>query len=165
MLTFPYPSVSSSFHRYITVILTVYLVIFPVIMYFPVLKEQNKRTGLILRVTVVLVLFLSTGFMLVRRYNSDVERVINMERLVFDERWGEAVDYYEENPSRNLLGLYFYNVSLSETGQLCDRMFSVGQGSGVKSLFLPWDDEHLNWGAHVFYAAGHINEAHRWAYE
>ncbi|HBZ20193.1 MAG TPA: hypothetical protein DEO60_03605, partial [Bacteroidales bacterium] len=53
----------------------------------------------------------------------------------------------------------------SESGQLCERLFHGKQDFGTASLFLPWSSEHINWGAHSFYAIGLINEAQRWAYE
>jgi hypothetical protein len=64
-----------------------------------------------------------------------------------------------------MIGQYFYNIALSESGQLCDRLFYGRQDFGTRSLFLPWSSEHINWGAYSFYAIGLINEAQRWAYE
>ncbi len=165
LIIFPYPSVANSTHRYLTVILTAYLISIPLITYLSGISKQVRKNNFLLRVAVIVIFFILTGYILKSGYNPDVERVINMERLVFDEKWEEAVDYFEKNPARNLIGQYFYNVALSESGQLCDRMFSIPQDFGVKSLFLPWDDEHLQWGALAFYAVGLINEAHRWVYE
>ncbi|MGB4291338.1 MAG: DUF6057 family protein [Bacteroidales bacterium] len=165
LLTYPLPSVNNPMHRYLTVFLTVFVILYPVFSYVPVSWKKMKPALYILRNAIPLVLYILAGVMLITRYNTDVARVINLEKLVFDEKWNEAVMYHEKNPTRNLIGQYFYNVSLTETDQLCERMFFCPQDFGVKSLFLPWDDEHLNWGSHVFYAIGLINEAHRWAYE
>ena len=103
--------------------------------------------------------------LLITGYNSQTSRVINLEKLVFDENWGKAIEYQEKYPSENLIGEYFYNIALSETDQLCDRLFYGPQDFGTGSLILEWSSEHLNWGAYSFYTTGLINEAQRWAYE
>jgi hypothetical protein len=126
------------------------------------LKRLNKRVITLIPVAIVLcltVVFLITG------YNSQTVRVINLEKLVFQEKWNDAIQYHEKYPSENMIGQYFYNIALSESGQLCDRLFHGKQDFGTGSLFLPWSSEHINWGAYSFYAIGLINEAQRWAYE
>ncbi len=165
LLTYPLPSVNNTTHRYLTVFLNGFVILYPAVSYVPGSWKTMKPALKILRYAIPAFIYILAGIMLITRYNPDVARVINLEKLVFDEKWSEAVTYYEKYPSRNLIGQYFYNVSLTETDQLCERMFFSHQDFGVKSLFLPWDDEHLNWGSHVFYAIGLINEAHRWAYE
>ena len=106
-----------------------------------------------------------TVILLITGYNTQTARVINLERLAFQGKWEEAAGYQEKYPSENLIGQYFYNIALNETGQLCDRLFTGRQDFGTGSLFLPWSNEHLNWGAYSFYSIGLTNEAHRWAYE
>ncbi len=103
--------------------------------------------------------------MLITGYNSQTVRVINLEKLVFEEKWEKAIENQEKYPSENLIGQYFYNIALSETDQLCDRLFYGPQDFGTGSLILEWSSEHLNWGAYSFYTTGLINEAQRWAYE
>jgi hypothetical protein len=56
-------------------------------------------------------------------------------------------------------------VALSETDQLCEKLFNGPQDFLAGSLVLPWGDEHLNRGGYFYYSIGLINEAHRWAYE
>jgi hypothetical protein len=106
-----------------------------------------------------------TVVLLVNGYNSQNARVINLEKLVFQGKWNDAIEFHEKYPSENMIGQYFYNIALSESGQLCDRLFHGRQDFGTGSLFLPWSSEHINWGAYSFYAIGLINEAQRWAYE
>jgi hypothetical protein len=112
-----------------------------------------------------LILLAVTVIMLTTGYNSQTARVINLERLVFEEKWEEAIRFQEEYPAENLIGEFFYNIALSETDQLCDRLFRGRQDFGTGSLILEWSSEYLNWGAHSFYTTGLINEAQRWAYE
>ena len=88
-----------------------------------------------------------------------------LEKLVFREKFDKAIQLNEKRPSRNLIGQYFYNIALSETGQLCDRLFHGNQNFLAGSLVLPWGDIHLDRGGYFYYSIGLINEAHRWAYE
>ena len=106
-----------------------------------------------------------TAFALYKLYNPQTARVLELQRLIFNEKWNEAIRFQEKTPSRNLIGQYFYNVALSETNQLCDRLFYGSQDFSTGSLVLPWGEEHLNRGAYFYYCIGFINEAHRWAYE
>ena len=91
--------------------------------------------------------------------------MVKLERLIFEEKWDEAIRFQEKKPARNLIGEYFYNIALSETDQLCDRLFYGPQDFLAGSLVLPWGDAHLNRGGYFYYAIGLMNEAHRWAYE
>jgi hypothetical protein len=104
-------------------------------------------------------------FILFKTYNPQTARVVELQRLIFTEKWDEAIRFQEEKPSRNLIGQYYYNIALSETDQLCDRLFFGSQDFLAGSLVLPWSDAHLNRGAYFYYAIGLMNEAHRWAYE
>jgi hypothetical protein len=124
-------------------------------------KLNLRPVGLILTIIV----FSSTVIMLISGFNSKTARVINLEKLVFEEKWNELIKYQEKYPAKNMIGQYFYNVALSETDQLCDRLFYGLQDFGTGSLFLIWNNEYLSWGSHAFYATGLINEAQRWAYE
>jgi hypothetical protein len=102
---------------------------------------------------------------LVKLYNPQIARVIQIEELVFRSDWEKVIELQEEDPSFNMIGQYFYNIALSESNQLCDRLFHGSQDFGSGSLILPWSNEHLSWGAYFFYSIGLVNEAHRWAYE
>jgi len=165
LLTYPLPYVNNSTHRFLTVFLTLYIIMYPSLTLISGHAKKINRAFYVFRLSLAFMLFTGTGFLLLNKYNPEVARVVNLEKLVFEEKWQEAVKYYEMYPAKNIIAQYFYNISLTETDQLCDRMFFGRQDSGIKSLFLPWDDEHLNWGAHVFYSIGLVNEAHRWAYE
>jgi hypothetical protein len=111
------------------------------------------------------VVILATVFFLSKFYNAQTARVVKIEKPAFDEKWDSIIELHEKSPSQNLIGQYFYNIALSETDQLCDRMFFGRQDFSANSLILPWGNDHLNRGAYFYYAVGLINEAHRWAYE
>jgi len=165
LFLYPLPFINDLMHQKLFYVLTGYMILYPALCKFAgsdSLKRLNKRFIILIPGVIVLCL---TVVLLITGYNSQTARVINLEKLVFQEKWNDAIDYHEKYPSENMIGQYFYNIALSESGQLCDRLFHGRQDFGTGSLFLPWSSEHINWGACSFYAIGLINEAQRWAYE
>jgi hypothetical protein len=165
LFLYPLPFINDSMHQKLFYVLTGYLVLFPALFKLSGsirLKRLNKSLVAIIPGAIALCF---TVVLLITGYNSQNARVINLEKMVFQGKWNEAIEYHEKYPSENMIGQYFYNIALSESGQLCDRLFHGRQDFGTGSLFLPWSSEHINWGAYSFYAIGLINEAQRWAYE
>lgn len=165
ILFFPLPLLENKFYKLIFAILTSYLVFYPAACQVSAnykYKWMSKKIYLYLSFVFVL---LAGIFILENIYNSQTARVVGLERRIFNEKYDEAISYQEKLPARNLIGLYFYNIALSETDQLCDRLFFTSQDFGSGALVLPWGDEHLNRGAYFYYSVGLINEAQRWAYE
>ena len=165
LMLYPLPFINDSMHKVLFYVLTGYIILYPILCRLAGslgLKRLDNRFVRIISPGIVICL---TAVMLITGFNSQTSRVINLEKFVFEEKWEEAIKYHEKYPSENMIGQYFYNIALSESGQLCDRLFYGRQDFGTGSLFLPWSSEHINWGAYSFYAAGLINEAQRWAYE
>ena len=165
LFLYPLPFINDLIHQRLFYVLTGYMILYPALCKFAgsgSLKRPNKRFINLIPGAIVLCL---TVVLLITGYNSQTARVINLEKLVFQGKWNDAIQYHEKFPSENMIGQYFYNIALSESGQLCDRLFHGKQDFGTGSLFLPWSSEHINWGAYSFYAVGLINEAQRWAYE
>jgi hypothetical protein len=161
----PLPLLENSFYRALFIILGSYVILYPLICIFAgKIKEKRINRPLYNNIVMIPVLAL-TIFLLFRIYNPQTSRVVELQRLIFDEKWQDAAAIQEKKPARNLIGEYFYNIALSETDQLCDRLFSGSQDFGTNALVLPWGDEHLNRGAYFYYSIGLMNEAHRWAYE
>ena len=104
-------------------------------------------------------------FFLFKEYDPGTARVVELERSIYAGEWEEAIESQENTPSRARVGQYFYNIALSETDQLCDRLFYGAQDYGPGSLVLPWAVEHLSSGGYFYSSIGLMNEAHRWAYE
>ncbi len=162
---FPLPFINDQTHKVLFRILTAFIILYPA-MCMPAVRIKSSVQSLVAvrQISVVIVPFI-TLIMLITGYNSQNARVINLEKLVFNEKWEEAAEYQEKHPAENRIGQYFYNIALSETDQLCDRLFYGPQDFGTGSLMLEWSSEHLNWGSFAFYTTGLINEAQRWAYE
>jgi hypothetical protein len=165
LVLFPLPFINDPIHKIIFWLLTGYVILYPLLCRLAgvtkAVRQKIITAGLILPV----IILAATLIMLITGYNSQTARVINLENLIFDEKWDEAIRYQEKYPAENLIGEFFYNVALSENDQLCDRLFYGQQDFGTGSLILEWSSEHLNWGSYSFYAMGLINEAQRWAYE
>ena len=90
---------------------------------------------------------------------------MQLEKLVFKQEWDEVIRHHESSPSTSLVGQYYYNLALSEKGQLCDRLFFGQQDFGAKALSLPRNTEFINRSMYFYYSIGLIREAHHLAYE
>ncbi|NNM06953.1 MAG: hypothetical protein HKO65_17785 [Gemmatimonadetes bacterium] len=162
---YPLPLFDTTGYNTTLSVLAGYLILFPLLARdgAPAFPSGAKKRFLVVSSVVALV---SIGITLVvLEYDLQTARVVEIERSIYAEEWGEAIEAHENRPSRDRIGQYFYNVALSETGQLCDRLFRGTQDFGPASLVLPWEVQFLNSGAYYYYAIGLANEAHRWAYE
>lgn len=161
---YPLPLVNVKNHKLLLAVLSGLIIVLPLVLRLKIVPatKQASISAFLLTVTG---LFAVTIFLLSQFYNPQTLRVLKMEHLVAEKKYDAAIRLHEESPSQNLIGQYFYNIALSETNQLCERLFFGRQDFGVNALLLPWSNEHLPWGAQFYYSAGLINEAHRWAYE
>jgi len=130
------------------------------------MKPENAGS---LSLYIIMIVFSATILFLSKLYNPEMARLFYLEKLVCQEKWEEVIRYQEKIKSGNIVAQYYYNLALSETDQLCDRMFSGRQDYGPNSLLVQWDSRaNINQifrGAYFYYNIGLINEAHRWAFE
>jgi hypothetical protein len=165
IIFFPLPVLESAAYKATFFILAGYIVFYPLLCRIAIKLKPGKLNKRSYSFISIIFVFATTIFFLFNIYNPQTARVVELERLVFAGKWDEAIRYQEKKPSRNLISEYFYNIALSETDQLCDRLFFGSQDFGAGSLVLPWGDAHLDRGGYFYYSIGLINEAHRWAYE
>lgn len=166
LFLYPLPFINDSLHRVMFWSMTAFLVIYPAVTGIAGrVRIVRPRARTAAGIAIPAIILCSAIAVLAAAFKPQTARVINLEKLIFSEKYQEAVEYHEKKPSENLIGQYFYNIALSSTGQICDRLFNGRQDFRTSSLFLPWSSEHINWGAYSFYAIGLINEAQRWAYE
>jgi hypothetical protein len=161
----PLPLLKESLYRATFIALGVYIISYPAITRIAIKVTGSRINKPLYTLLSIITVFGFTILILFKTYNPQTSRVVKLQRLIFDEKWKDAATEQEKKPARNLIGEYFYNIALSETDQLCDRLFSGSQDFGTNALVLPWGDEHLNRGAYFYYSIGLMNEAHRWAYE
>jgi len=164
LLSSPLPEINDSKYRILFYLLSGYFVLTPLMSKLKFTSKSKTENPLFIHIVSVLVMLL-TGYLLYTNYNIQTSRVLKTEKYVFEQKWNEAIRFNEKNASENLIGQYFYNVALSETDQLCDKLFFGRQDFYVGSLILPWGNEHLGIGYYFYYAIGLVNEAQRWAYE
>jgi hypothetical protein len=88
-----------------------------------------------------------------------------MEKFFLHQELDKVIAAHEKNPSNHIIGAYYYNLALSEKGQLCDRMFHGRQDFGEKSLLIHSSREYINRSMYYYYTVGFINKAHHLAYE
>lgn len=162
LISYPIHTISDTMYRIMFYILAGYfIIVFPLSKLWP----NNKLTGTWITTAGSLTFLLLTGFGLYKNYNPQTDRVLQTEKYVYEQKWDDAIRFSEKYPSGNLIGQYYSNIALSESDQLCDKLFASRQNFGVNSFILPWGNEHLSFGADFYYAIGLVNEAHRWAYE
>ena len=142
-----------------------YIILFPWIIKTSDLLNTKKKFSGVIAIGTVLTVFPITIFFLSRHNDPDTANLFRMEKSVYKQDWDAIIKQHESTPSTNLIGQYYYNIALSEKGQLCDRLFFGRQDFGAKSLILPRDNELINRAVYFFYTVGLINEAHHLAYE
>jgi hypothetical protein len=113
----------------------------------------------------ILILFSTTVFLLSKLRDRDLANSLKLEKYLYEHDWEAIILQHETTPSLNIIGQYYYNLALSEEGQLCERLFFGRQDFGAGALILP-DDGGLNFNKiYFYYAVGLINEVHHIAVE
>lgn len=131
------------------------------------LLSQITMKRSVLNSLLIFVIFGITGIMALLRYDKAYREYFHVEKLFYQNRMTELVDYSKKHPSTNKLTIFLVNVALCESGKLNDQLFHFLQAPDGGTLFLKWEmfGEVLRRGAYFYYATGIINEAHRWAFE
>jgi len=145
--------------------LSVFIILFPLLLKLTGLLRIRTNYPLVVSGSATLIIFLITILSLIRLYNPDLVRIIQLEKKVAEQDWDGIIRQQENSPVLNVIGQYYYNLALSEKGVLCDRMFFGRQDFGSKALSLPRTNEYYNRAVYFYYAIGLINEARHIAYE
>ena len=127
------------------------------------LKERFLKPLLFTQLA-VLIVAAAAGFRIWADFGA--EEIMTYDHLVRNERWADVLRYSEKKPPRNYLSLAMLNLSLAQTGQMGNRMFSYDQ-HGINGLFLPFNREYVApmMGNDVFYHLGLINASQEYAFE
>lgn len=106
-------------------------------------------------------------FISVNAYDKKDNHYFHVEKLFYEGKYDEILEYNTKNPSVNSLTLFYNNIALCENNLLNDRLFWFLQSNDGRTLFLKWEmvTEILKRGGYFYYTIGMINEAHRWAFE
>lgn len=127
-----------------------------------ILKYDSPHTIAAILSSVILVILI---LLLIKLYNPDLVRIMNLEKMVAGRDWDGIIRQQEKEPVKNVIAQYYYNLALSEKGLLCERMFHAPQDFGPNSLCLPRLTEYYNRSVHFYYSIGLINAARHIAYE
>jgi len=125
-------------------------------------RLEERMTGLIqtefpVRVTAIII---SLFVVIINiSHNREFNILMKIEKAFFEQKWDNVIEIQEKYRIKNLFAQYYYNLSLSEKGLLCDRMFHGPQDFGTRALALPREKSFLNRSAYFYYTIGLIKEA------
>ncbi len=145
-------------------IIAAIFILYPVLCKISSLMDPEKHSGLISALSTLLIFGISI-FLLVRQYNPVFQGIMKTEKLFFEGAYDKIISHHERNPSSNIIEQFYYNLSLSEKGKLCERMFFGCQDAGPMSLSLGGNREQASRIMHYYYAIGLVNEARHLAFE
>lgn len=165
---YPLSELNIGLHTLIFSLVTFLMIFLPAlarIRYPAVIKARInaiKANSLAALITLVVMLPICVGM-----FDSKNKQYFYTEKLFFEGKFTELINFSKKIPPTNSLSVFLNNVALCETGQLDDHLFNTIQSPDGNTLFLKWEMfvEVLKRGGYFYYAAGMINEAHRWAFE
>jgi hypothetical protein len=146
-------------------LLSGFIVLFPVFIITSGQFNVNKKFEGFIPFVTILVVFPVVIFLLSKFYDPALENLTKLEKSAYRQDWDAVIKQHERHPSSNVFGQYFYNLALSEKGQLCNRLFFGHQNYGPLSLTLPTDIEQADKSVYFYYAIGLVSQAHHLAYE
>ncbi len=147
------------------VLFSILIVCLPLLSSSSILIERNKKLERFGSITTILILFPLSILILLKNYDPVKASVMKFEEMVYKQDWDGVIRQHEKSQSSNVVEQYYYNLALSEKGELCSRMFFGRQSYGSISLTLKRDDEQSFRAMYFYYAVGLTGEAHHLAYE
>jgi hypothetical protein len=154
-----------TFSKFPEILLTGYMMIFPVILKAGMKRKEEQKSSDGLTVATLVLLFASAVLYLRMQNDPERRKELILEKLYINQKWDEVIRIHEKHHSENAAGQYFFNLALVEKDELCNRMFTCRQDYHGKLLSLPRTKENLNKAFHFYFAIGMINEAYHLAYE
>jgi hypothetical protein len=167
LLSYPLPIEEQVIRITFLFLLSGVIVLFPLLVKLSLrLKQKNNYTRII-SVGIAIVVFSINIFQITKLHNSKAANLFQLEKYVYRQHWDAVIEHNKMFPLENLLGQFYFNLALCETGQMCENLFSGRQDFGEKALILPWElnPDITNRLMYFYYAIGLVNEAHRLAYE
>lgn len=169
LLRYPLPLVKFYTHIIFFYLVCGLFILFPLLIKISGLIKIKTEKARTISFSMVVIVFIITLISLSILYKPEDANLFKIEKMVTRQDWEGVVKRQENYPSSNIIVQYYYNLALSEKGQLCERMFFGRQDFGTRALIIPWDSQkginNIFRGVYFYYAIGLINEAHRWAFE
>lgn len=143
------------------------IVLFPLLVKLSLLLKQKNNYTQIISIGIATVVFSITIFQITKLHNSKAANLFQLEKYVYRQDWDAVIEHHKMFPSENMLGQFYFNLALCETGQMCENLFSGRQDFGEKALILTWElnPDIISRQKYFYYAIGLVNEAHHLAYE
>jgi hypothetical protein len=129
---------------------------------------EEKLTGLIrsgFPVRAAAIIISAVAITIMISHNREFKIIMQIEKAYYEQKWDNVIEIQEKNRIKNLFAQYYYNLSLSEKGILCDRMFFGPQDYGTRALALPPEKSYLRRAACFYYSIGLIKEVRHLAVE
>ena len=166
-MLYPLPIEENVIQPVLFCLLTVVIVLFPLLVKFSFLLKQKNNYTPIISIGITTVVFSITIFQIIKLHNSKADNLFQLEKYVYRQDWNAVIEHHKMFPSENMLGQFYFNLALCETGQMCENLFSGRQDFGEKALILPWELnlDLISRLKYFYYAIGLVNEAHHLAYE
>jgi len=165
LLLYPLPIPHISLFPAFFYILCGYLILFPLSVKASGLIKVHKILAEIIPIVTIMTFFSITVFLLLKQDDPGSANLIHLEKSVCEQNWDAIIRQHESSPSTDAIEQCYYNLALSNKGQLCDRLFFGRQDFGAESLSLLCDNEHINRSIYFYYTIGLISEVHHLAYE
>lgn len=168
LLQFPFTTDGTGSQTYIFIPLSAVISLLPVLVKIRIKNPFSKKIPQnILSLSGTIITLIILAVISIIRFDRKTQQYFHVEKLFYERRYEEVIDYNIKYPSGNILTLFLNNIALCETGQFNDLLFHFRQSPDGRTLFLKWDisGEISRRGGYFYYTIGMINEAHRWAYE
>lgn len=164
-LEYPLPFIHPENLHIGDMILCTFLILFPLIVRATESIKITTKFSRLASFGLSFMALLVTVIMLGALHDTDFAKRSRVEKFFLHQEWDKVITQHEKDPSMHIIGAYYYNLALSEKGQLCDRMFHGRQDFGEKSLLIHSSREYINRSMYYYYTVGFINKAHHLAYE
>ena len=132
----------------------------------PVIMAHLPKTGKTIAINIVTLAAIGFGSFLTMGFDQLKYDIIDYEFLVRSEKWDKIIEKAEKRQPSTPKEVASVNLALSQTGQLCDRLFDFFQNGGEglfpsfsRDMFAPVTT------AEIFFRLGMINDAERYMFE
>ncbi|MCJ7446674.1 MAG: DUF6057 family protein [Bacteroidales bacterium] len=168
LLLFPYTQAGTGSQIRLFVAVVIVLSLLPLLAKICIKNTYGKKISEnIISLSGSIVIVFIMVLISILKYDKKTQQYFWVEKLFYENKYQEVIDFNIKNPSNNTLTAYLNNIALCETGKLNDLLFHFPQSADGSTLFLKWEivGEILKRGGYFYYTIGMVNEAHRWAYE
>ena len=131
--------------------------------------KTDRKYARVFSVYSLPVILLITVILLGKFHRKELSGLFELEKKFVSGDLEGVIEQQQKERSETMTAQYYYITALSESGNLCDRLFFAPQNFKSGAICIPWNSQipisQLFRGVYFYYSIGLINEAHRWAFE